>query len=747
MSFSYDRDELGYEPGYSRPVQSEGKPRISVREYPDIPLLEYYCQVPAASATPAATPAPTPAGSTGGGLPVTPLPPAGSAGAAGSAGPAGSGGAAGSAPPPPGASTAAHLGITPPRPAAADAPLYTAGPNETRLRETLRSRGLQDSEIDAFMSRFPVAREGNQAQINARERAIRDYLPPNSGPDRRDEAHRVETNSADYLRGDITQQLKNQACDNYRANNVTPQQAWDNLYARGMIDATQSPRPADGTTWAQVHNGRDWSVRPLSGGAARATAQDPIFTRSPGPVNAESVRLDTQRRNYIAAARDQYTTWAMSPTASGGLGLTREQAEARFNQRATELGLMTRRADGSYEVSNSWNPNNSPQADSFFHREGGVQYDAQGRVVTEGANAATFRHENLTTDDSATNPVTRVARQSAQKDLSRDALYASLTGQVPEGSPMRIETSDGHTFLVNPTATPPTRQEIRVMQPPLTRNQALAYMESNGLTDADGRPLPNTSADAFTTQVQGIQSGSIGNSQIQYRLADWERQQIAGTLSGPPYNMTPQQITRYMQSKGWLGDNPNTDQMEAFRRRARTAAASGGSDVETIRGEVRAADIPANEPVTLTERDRAADIRDTLTGGPRGGNAQGVADARAGREAAGREGAAGRDTQIRVAEIQTASSERVARENREENRAEQARQRDFQAEQNRMQREHDSAERRKDRDQQALMALLQFIGQMISTAVQAMGQVTAASIQSSNQLSGQIIGGMRSGGR
>src|SRR5262249_35070913 len=152
-------------------------------------------------------------------------------------------------------------------------------------------------------------------------------------------------------------------------------------------------------------------------------------------------------------------------------------ANTLFDERAYELHLETRLPDGSYAIDKHWSPSEtSPDspAQSFFHSDGEPLFKANGSLTDEAR--ASFRHESVdpTKDDSATNPVTRVTNDSKVVDVNRDTLYASMTGELPEGSPMKMEKKDGKTFLVAPNGK---KTEITVSDPPLTKTEAIAYME------------------------------------------------------------------------------------------------------------------------------------------------------------------------------------------------------------------------------------------------------------------------------
>jgi len=850
MSFGYDRDDLGYEWGYDPPSPSveKQKTQFGVGD-PEVALVTYHCQdVPPPDPNKPlnipkpilAPPPPPPDGSTevGGvrydkkGFKIglvkgnwVQIPDATKTGADGETYgkwtkqdgsveywkgaaqnvgpiseanlPGGSWAAIGA--PDPGKAKAA-VG-EPPKPAKApEGTPYTKGGNELQLRKTLADRGLKPNEVEAFMARFPIAHEGKDHEIKKRENAIEKYT---KGPDRKPE-FKIEARDAASLRNDIAEYNRDQAVANFKRNkDVKPQQAYDNLVARGiitpkwekkgdqlldvnrpaadatwpkdpkdkstanpknwpvlsvqnmkaeglspqkaydrlaeqgMIDTAKVARPNEKATWKEVGEGRDWAVPNTQ------TTTDPLFSSSSVKLTPGDVEADTKRRNYVAKAHDKYVDWATSPKEKGGLGLTKEQAEARFIERAVQLRLMTREPDGSLKISESWNPDstdpNSP-GQSFFHGKEGeaVKFEADGTLSKEALSS--FRHESVdpAKDDSATNPVTRVTKENVTKEVNRDTLYVSLTGQAPEGSNMKVVKREGKTFLVAPDGK---ESEIRVIDPPLTKGQALAYMQSRSLVDAEGRPLPNVSPDAFMSEARSIQMGELGPNQIKFRVANWERSQIVKNLSGPPFNFSGEQITRYMHSKGWLGEHPNLDSMEEFRKK--TAGVKAGSEAEKqIREEVKAADVKGNDPTEQPEKDRADTIIDTLKTAKSKEDA-GAREGRAGRETSRSEGAASRDTQIKVEQMRQEGEDRRQRERREFDREEAAKKRDFDAEQGRLQRAHDSAERDKDRKNQMWMSLIQLMGSVITSAMQVMGQVTAAQISGGQQMAGQIIGGMR----
>ncbi|MFO1518523.1 MAG: hypothetical protein U1F57_02470 [bacterium] len=422
------------------------------------------------------------------------------------------------------------------------------------------------------MSRFPEGR-GRDAQIAP-------YLPESSH--HAESRYQVETMTADQLRSNISENLRDRAMASFASVRppLSAQDAYDNLVSRGIVEPGH--RPESGVTVAELrtawrnHPEQRWVVRSIDGPTARRETADSLYARTTPSLTRDGVIADTRRHQYFESARREYTAWAQRPTSEGGLGLTASQAQDRFNQRAEQVGLLRRQPDGTYSMRNDWDPTssdlNSP-AQSFFHREDAdhhtlpIEYNSDGTLITTGtaehSNPASFRREEVS-GTTATDPISRAYQQQLRTELSRDTAYAALTGTLPEGSRMRIERQerDGatHTFLVSPEGN---RTEIRTMNPALTRDQALAYLQSRNLTDSDGRPLSTATPDSFMSEVQSIQSGSLNHDQAEYRIAAWERQQIGGILSTSPHNMNAQQITRYMQSHGWLGDHPNLDQMES----------------------------------------------------------------------------------------------------------------------------------------------------------------------------------------
>lgn len=632
------------------------------------------------------------------------------------------------------------------------------GPNETRLRETLRGRGLNDGEIDAYMTRFPA--DGPGRAHSTRETQIGQYLPPNRGPDRRDAAHKPEAMDAPALRTNVRDGLRDQALKNMREARppITDQQAYDYLSSHGLIDPARTPRPATASPLGR-DTGSNWATREINPQEARDLASNPIFTRSPGTVTSNGLTADIQRHRYVDAARQRYVEWAQRPRDANpnpGLGLNAEQANARFNERAEQLGLVSRNQDGSYSVKNDWNPNDTrpdSPAQSFFRNNTNagqaIRYEPDGSLRAE--DAATFRHENPnSTSPDPANPVHQAALRGASQRAGRDTLYASLTGEAPAGSNMRVihegEGESRRYFLEDTTrpSGPDNRREIRVVHPPLTRDQALAYMQSASLTDAEGNPLPGVSGDTLTARLGEIQTGDSGRARILGQARDWERSQIAGILSQPPHNKSPQEITRFMHSRGWLGENADPGQMEDFRRQASpTRATAGSAEARSISDQIARANTPANEPQSQTERDRAADIRDTLNTARRTDADRNASENRAGRQTTRNEGDRNRENALEIEQRRIDSQEREGRANRENQRVLQREQLDHQAREARLQREHDSAEREKDRGNQMLLGLIQFMGSIIGAAMQAMSSTASASIQGSQQLSGQIIAGMR----
>jgi len=641
------------------------------------------------------------------------------------------------------------------------------GGNEIRLRETLRGRGLSDGEIDGFMARFPAG--GSDRAHTTREAKIGEYLRPNErvpvshALDRRAAAYRPEEMNDATLRTNVRDGLRDQALRNMREARppITEQQAYDYLDSHHLLnDPNHAHRPSNSSTPMGRNSGNDWPLRDnLNSQEVHDLSSNPIFTRSPGTVTSNGLTADIQRHRYVDAARQRYVEWAQRPRDANpnpGLGLNAEQANARFNERAEQLGLVSRNEDGSYSVKNDWNPNDTrpdSPAQSFFRNNTNagqaIRYEPDGSLRAE--DAATFRHENPnSTSPDPANPVHQAALRGASQRAGRDTLYASLTGEAPAGSNMRVihegEGESRRYFLEDTTrpSGPDNRREIRVVHPPLTRDQALSYMQSASLTDAEGNPLPGVSGDTLTARLGEIQTGDSGRARILGQARDWERSQIAGILSQPPHNKSPQEITRFMHSRGWLGENADPGQMEDFRRQAHPSRATAGSmEARTISDQIARANTPANEPQSQTERDRAADIRDTLNTARRTDADRNASENRAGRQTTRNEGDRNRENALEIEQRRIDSQEREGRANRENQRVLQREQLDHQAREARLQREHDSAQREKDRGNQMLLGLIQFMGQMISAAMQAMSTTASASIQGSQQLSGQIIAGMR----
>lgn len=645
----------------------------------------------------------------------------------------------------------------------------TGGANETRLRETTLPRmGVTNAaDREAFMTRFPPA--GNARQNVLRERAIAEYLPANERADRRDvRPNKMGTNAA-WVRQQSARNMMQNGNANMRQANMGPQDAYDHYRSMGMIDSSV-PRPTSNemSAWAGVHNGNDWldHATPSSSNVQEMNT-NPLYTSNNARVNAGEVRESTQRHVVVNAARDPYVAWGAGDGHSGipeqvrrdhpdwnpaqVTAEARTRAGHRFNELATRGGMMQANPDGTHSVSNTWHPNdtdpNSP-AHFFFPGTAGepVHFDGPNGSLRP-ADAATFRHEDPlagTTGHAAVDPanrVDRVARQAATMQVQRDAYYASLTGNVPDGSTMHVVNEGDKHYLVGPDPSHPgqeSRTEFRVMGPPaLSTDEARAVMQSQNLTDSEGRPLPSATADSFTSRLGQVQTGTFGRNQALGEAAEWERAQIPGILAGPPYNKSPQEITRYMQSRGWLGENPDVGQMETFRRDASTHAVAGSSDAARIARDVGLANVAANDPQNLTQRDRAATIQDNLRHGNPNQADRNSAEARNGRQAGGRDAAASRDSNERIHAADRESTERTHREDRESTRAESQRQRDFQAEQARIQQTHDSAEKKKDRGMQIFQALLSFLGGIIGPAV-------SAGFQNSNSnLSSQIIGGIK----
>jgi len=305
---------------------------------------------------------------------------------------------------------------------------------------------------------------------------------------------------------------------------------------------------------------------------------------------------------------------------------------------------------------------------------------------------------------------------------SRDQLFYTLTGtQFDPGKPVNLP------------------KDIYVIQPPLTRREALAYMQSEKVSDAEGNPLAGTTVEKFINKAHEVQSYDLGPNMIKYEVAKWERQEIVKILSAPPYDYEKkgQQITRFMQSQQWFSDSPNLDAMEAFRKKA-----SEKKNVEEIKSRIQSANIAGNDPQDPTEKDRADQILQNLN--PKKGKAnEGAQDARAGRELSRKEGAANRDMQLKIVRMQQDGENERSRLNRENQNELSAKDREFKAEDNKKQREHDAKQQAENRKNQMMMTLIQFLGSIITSAMQALAQVSAASIQGQSQLAGQIIAGIR----
>ncbi|MFO1518525.1 MAG: hypothetical protein U1F57_02480 [bacterium] len=597
----------------------------------------------------------------------------------------------------------------------ADAAPKTVSIHEIALRDKLSKKGLSKDEVDAYMQRFDDA----PPAYSTKDKEMKKNLDV------------VETKDADELRKMIATRARDKAVAHYKASGVSPREAYDNLKARGVVDdPTGNMRPSATAQWKDV-DVKEWKPAVVKGESAKKISEDPLVSKSDFKTNPVEVRKDTERRLYLKSAEEKYVAWATSPkatppTKTSGLGLTEAEARKRFNERAIQLKMID--AEGNPTAFDPEATGENDPAQAFFPVEAGKSRFNDDGSVNEDAKGK-FRHEDLTVnyadpklDASKLDPVSRAAYENSKSEGARNLLYYTLTGEQFDAA--------------HPVEIP---KDTKVLNPPLSRTQALAYMQSKNLTDAEGKPLPGVSADSIMADANGIQSGDLGSEKVKYTLAAWERNQIAKTLAGPPYNMNPQEITRFMHSHGWLGDHPNLENMESFRKKA-ASAKPGSDEAKAIIAEVKAADVKGNDPIDLTERDRAADIKDALNTASANGKHN---DAKDGREASALAQDKAADTQLKVVKIQTESQEKIARDNREAKRLDDAVQRDWQAKENEKQRNHDTEERAKDRQNQLMMALLQFVGQMISTAVQAMSQVTAASIQSSNQLSGQIIGGMK----
>jgi hypothetical protein len=300
--------------------------------------------------------------------------------------------------------------------------------HESLLKSELSKKGLGRDEVDAYLTRFdglkpPTARD------NAIKRDLED----------------VKMKSGDDIRNAIATRARDKAVDRFKASDVSPRDAYDNLVARGIVKpkiekGVDVNRPAADAKWSKdpkdtsPANPQNWDVVPAKGADAKRISQDPLVSKADFKTNVAEVRKDTERRQYLSGAYEKYKAWAMAdpgnpPNYDKGLGMKDEaEVRKRFDKLTTQLKLTN--SDGTPDA---FDPNatgeNDPAQAFFPVKDGEIRFNEDGTLKS----GVKFRHENPIVDDSAVNPVTRVMREQTTKDLQRDTLFASLTGQVPEG--------------------------------------------------------------------------------------------------------------------------------------------------------------------------------------------------------------------------------------------------------------------------------------------------------------------------
>lgn len=621
-------------------------------------------------------------------------------------------------------------------------------PNEERLRGILTQRGLSPKEVDAFMTRFPEGAR-RTAEMNR-------YLSP-ARTEPETSAYRLNNRSAAEIRTDVLTRARDNAVASARAvtgpNQPTPRQVYNNLVAHGIVQGGRPPA-ADATwtgTGEHAVDATQWQVadgnQPIRN--ADSLSSNALYTSRTASINGQELEQDTQRHILVDRARNDYVEYWTHNGGTPEHRPTREQAEERFNMIAHRVGMTN--TDGS--VRPGWDPRaNTGPAQAFYPVTGENQRfatDEHGVTTVDTAHSP-FQHEDVTQAADAAHPlpeganaVTRAVRQGYEANLSRDQAYRMLTGQDFPGP--------------GPHAPLPT--EWSPMDPPLTHDEAIAYLQSRGLTDENGNPTSSSSPASFRSLAGDVRSGDISRSSALDATRVWERNEIARGLHAAPYNLSDTQITQYMLGQHMRDSNVSVADLDAFRRRVQDTR---GDAANALRQEVLT-DTHNRAPSGDEEISWARDTTEYLNQSRRG-REDSTVEARRGRIQGSQEGEANRGTQrdtartaangqrdaarigadgqrdaartsadgqrdsARIsaeggkdqARISAASQERIADRN---NRA--------QAEQGRLQRLHDKEQREEDRANQLVMSILTMLGQMASGAMQAGTSVGTASIQAS----------------
>ncbi|GEM_PF-3910302 len=660
MPFHYDHENLGYEVGYSETLKNK-KPSLSSQEvkFGDCPEGRggYRCDDPPSGVT-VARPAPRPASSDG------------------IAGPAGPTGVPSEVPTPAepkkdddvDPKKAKHLvGSRTPAPINPDKPAYL--PNENRLRNILEAGPyhLNRDEIGMFfITHFPVLDSKNE---KSREAAIADYLPGGKKDVTKKES---PLKDPEGVRQAIANKLLTKVKDK-------------------CAEIKESKKPAlsadEGTAYQDslgILNGTNAVFAKNSAGGPDSKrmkhAVDQVYSKD-FPKTKEKIVKRTQINYAILQARDAFRT----NNVGSGKGLAFEsaaQADVFFNQMLARAGLTDKNGFAKYE---NWGdlsstdpqspiqllfklktpPATGPGPIPFDAKTGKVDTTAEPQVFTSAEIAIIQRgmkEEKLGKEDLAKikSPLLQALVDSAQASYQRNVFFYVLTGKefdpnnpVAKKLPPNRYADKSGLDLEDEKST----EDPNVLDPPLTRAEALAYLQSQGLIDEEGLPVPGKKADDFSDLLSTIQRGDELPSHMLYQTSAWERKELYGLLSKKPHALTDQKIERLFQENHWFSNGANISAMEKFRQRLLK-----GENLEQTRQEIAAADDSKNDIVTSEEKDRAllmhearksekpADEPASVKGGGGGGSGSGDDEEE--------------DKQIQASRDRNATDERISAANR-----------------------------------------------------------------------------------